>query len=55
MKRAHWHEYFGTVSAPFSCAGGSLHVLPALYSPQLGNRRDVFVYLPPSYLRSVGD
>ena len=26
-----------------------LEVLPAVYSPELANRRDVLVYLPPSY------
>jgi len=55
MTEARWHEYFGTVSAPFACVGGSLHVLPALYSPQLRNRRDLFVYLPPGYHRSAND
>jgi len=28
---------------------GTLHVLPAFQSPELGNARDVFVYLPPDY------
>jgi predicted alpha/beta superfamily hydrolase len=28
---------------------GSVKVFPALYSPQLRNRRDVLVYLPPGY------
>jgi predicted alpha/beta superfamily hydrolase len=28
---------------------GNLRVLEGFYSPQLGNRRDVLVYLPPSY------
>ena len=28
---------------------GQVRVLPALHSPQLGNARDVLVYLPPSY------
>ena len=30
-------------------APGELHVLPAVEAPQLGNRRDVLVYLPASY------
>lgn len=55
MKHSDWHEYFGTVSAPFACSAGSLHVLPALHSPQLGNWRDIHVYLPPSYHRSSAD
>lgn len=28
---------------------GTLHVLEGIRSPELGNRRDVVVYLPPSY------
>ena len=30
---------------------GSLYVLPEVFSPQLFNTRDVYVYLPPSYGR----
>jgi predicted alpha/beta superfamily hydrolase len=30
-------------------SGGSIRVLPAIDSPELGNTRDVQVYLPPSY------
>src|SRR5690348_10650730 len=30
---------------------GQLHVLPAVYSPQLDNRRDVLVFVPPTYAR----
>jgi predicted alpha/beta superfamily hydrolase len=32
---------------------GALKVLRDLESPQLGNRRDIFVYLPPSYAREA--
>jgi predicted alpha/beta superfamily hydrolase len=32
---------------------GELIVLPQLYSPQLDNRRDVLVHLPPSYHTSL--
>ncbi|MCS6773428.1 MAG: alpha/beta hydrolase-fold protein [Thermoflexales bacterium] len=31
---------------------GTLEVFPDVYSPQLGNRRPVVVYLPPSYARA---
>lgn len=31
---------------------GSLEVIPDVYSPQLGNRRDILVYLPSSYSRT---
>jgi predicted alpha/beta superfamily hydrolase len=33
-------------------APGTLDVLPDVYSPQLGNRRDILVYLPSSYAKS---
>jgi predicted alpha/beta superfamily hydrolase len=31
---------------------GTLDVIPAVDSPQLGNRRDILVYLPASYVKS---
>ena len=31
---------------------GSLEVIPNVYSPQLGNHRDVLVYLPASYAKT---
>jgi predicted alpha/beta superfamily hydrolase len=33
-------------------APGTLEVIPRVYSPQLGNVRDVLVYLPASYAKS---
>ena len=33
-------------------APGALEVIPDVESPQLGNRRDILVYLPSSYARS---
>jgi predicted alpha/beta superfamily hydrolase len=35
-------------------AGGTLEVLEGVHSPELGNRRDVLVYLPPSYHQGTG-
>ncbi len=32
---------------------GTLHTLPNVYSPELGNVRDVYVYLPPDYEHEV--
>lgn len=32
---------------------GAIHVLPAVESPQLGNRRDILVYTPGSYERGA--
>jgi len=31
---------------------GTLEVIPDVYSPELGNRRDILVYLPTSYART---
>jgi predicted alpha/beta superfamily hydrolase len=40
-----WHPY----SAPQHSVVGDLRVWHDLYSPQLDNQRDVFVWLPPDY------
>ncbi len=40
---AEWQDY------PLRDAAGTLRMLPGLPSPQLGNTRDLLVYLPPSY------
>jgi predicted alpha/beta superfamily hydrolase len=37
------------VVSPNTVAPPSLRILPDFYSPQLNNRRDILVYLPPSY------
>lgn len=44
-----WLEYPKT---PGSTVVGDLRVLGDFYSPQLDNRRDLLVYLPPSYQAS---
>lgn len=53
IKVANWRDW---VEKPKqkrrSTVVGTLKVLPNLYSPQLGNRRDILVYLPPSYAKS---
>jgi predicted alpha/beta superfamily hydrolase len=33
---------------------GTIRVAPAVHSPELGNRRDILVYLPPSYHEGEG-
>jgi predicted alpha/beta superfamily hydrolase len=40
------------VAAPHSVVG-DVRVLPQVWSPQLENERDIFVYLPPSYHTSA--
>lgn len=35
--------------APTGKVVGTIKVFPQLYSPQLNNRRDILIYLPPSY------
>ena len=46
---ARWRNYLEVVSAGQHTVAGTLKVLPAVRSPQLGNRRDLLVWLPPSY------
>ncbi len=46
-----WKNY-QDVYGPDHTVTGMVKVLPALDSPQLGNRRDILVYLPPSYGQS---
>jgi predicted alpha/beta superfamily hydrolase len=45
---AAWVTYDEYRNAKHSAAG-DIRVLPGLYSPQLDNRRDVLVYLPPGH------
>ena len=46
---ARWQEYQSTVNGSDHSVVGNVMVLPDLASPQLGNSRDILVYLPPSY------
>jgi predicted alpha/beta superfamily hydrolase len=43
MTQPQWKPYQGQTTT------GALRLLPAFYSPQLHNRRDLYVYLPPDY------
>jgi predicted alpha/beta superfamily hydrolase len=47
---AEWRDYVPEDEAE-STAVGTIKVLEKLHSPQLGNARDILVYLPPSYGR----
>ena len=47
--RADWRDYLAHAGAGKHTVTGNLKVLPSLYSPQLRNRRDVYVCLPPRY------
>jgi predicted alpha/beta superfamily hydrolase len=46
---AEWRDYRETVRGNGHTVSGNLQVLAGLESPQLGNQRDILVYLPPSY------
>src|SRR5688572_17966548 len=48
-----WDDYVAHEHAD-EHAHGSLRVMRQLESPQLGNARDITVYLPPSYSRNDG-
>lgn len=47
-----WHNYTERKATAAHTVEGCLKVLEEFYSPQLNNRRDILVYLPPSYSRS---
>lgn len=44
-----WIDYPGEADGPHHTVVGTMKALAQLESPQLGNRRDILVYLPPSY------
>ena len=44
-----WLDYTEIVRDRDHTVAGNLKVLPDVLSPQLGNERDILVYLPPSY------
>ena len=46
---AAWQDYMANKSRRGHSVVGNLKVLKKVPSPQLGNRRDLLVYLPPSY------
>ncbi len=46
-----WRDYAEHADGEHHTVVGTLKVLPEVYSPQLGNQRDILVYLPPSYER----
>jgi predicted alpha/beta superfamily hydrolase/uncharacterized protein involved in tolerance to divalent cations len=46
---AAWLDYADVYPRGQHTVSGTLRILRGLESPQLGNRRDVVVYLPPSY------
>lgn len=47
-----WAEYRSAHAPPHHTVVGDVRVLPDIFSPQLDNRRRVWVYLPPSYWQS---
>ena len=49
-----WQNYLASKTAKKSSDNGhtivgNLKILPKFRSPQLGNKRDILIYLPPSY------
>lgn len=44
-----WRDYLASGEHEGHTVSGELRVLPGLASPELGNERDIVVYLPPSY------
>lgn len=51
--RSQWEEYANVFTGAGHTAHGDLRVLRGLASPQLGNRRDIVVYVPPGYRRGL--
>ncbi len=49
---AGWQDYAEHRGHAEHTVVGMIKVLPAVWSPQLGNQRDILVYLPPSYEQS---
>lgn len=47
-----WRDYRAAQAPPHHSVVGDVRVLPDVHSPQLGNRRRLWLYLPPSYWRS---
>jgi predicted alpha/beta superfamily hydrolase len=47
-----WRPYAEYYADQSHAINGTVLVLPEVYSPQLDNRRDVLIYLPPSYFVS---
>jgi predicted alpha/beta superfamily hydrolase len=46
------HQFLRKWMARRRTPPGSLEVIPDVYSPELGNRRDILVYLPSSYAKT---
>ena len=46
---AEWRDYPGEADPGEHTVVGTVKKLEALHSPELGNERDILVYLPPSY------
>ncbi|HWK88601.1 MAG TPA: alpha/beta hydrolase-fold protein [Longimicrobium sp.] len=47
-----WHDYPGEGAPDDHTVVGTVKRMEGVHSPQLGNERDLLVYLPPSYGRS---
>ncbi|MFO7680305.1 MAG: alpha/beta hydrolase-fold protein [Chloroflexota bacterium] len=49
MQKTTWRPYHDIYCHRHNTVTGSLKAAEAVYSPQLENKRDIFVFLPPSY------
>ncbi len=52
LPAAAWLDYGDVYPRGQHTVSGAIRILRSLASPQLGNRRDLLVYLPPSYAES---
>ena len=52
LSPAYWSDYRTLKQGMAHTVSGDVQVLNELYSPQLHNRREILVYLPPSYAGS---
>jgi predicted alpha/beta superfamily hydrolase/uncharacterized protein involved in tolerance to divalent cations len=49
----HWRDYADVYPRGRHTVAGDIKITQGFESPQLGNRRDILVYLPPSYWSSI--
>ena len=50
---ANWRPYFEVYPRGRHTVAGDIRIVQGFESPELDNRRDIVVYLPPSYLGSI--
>ena len=50
---ANWRPYFEVYARGRHTVAGDIRIVQGFESPELDNRRDILIYLPPSYLSSI--